>query len=110
MALYQVIAPDREKVVLCEGYVRHDLKHGSFVRSDNLVRMFPEFFVRILEPEEIKQQEVVTPEVITPGNIAPADFIPEPKPLYPNYTPPAPKEEVKPIIQDKKKAGRPRKG
>lgn len=65
MALWQVVAPDRDRVVLCEGYIRHELKHGSYVRSENIVRMFPEFFVRILEENEMitpKETETVTIE------------------------------------------------
>lgn len=53
MALWQVVAPDKERVVLCEGYIRHELKHGSYVRSEKIVQMFPEFFIRVLDPEEV---------------------------------------------------------
>lgn len=65
MALWQVVAPDRERVVLCEGYIRHELKHGSYVRSEKIVNMFPEFFIRVMDPEEIKikQPEPVFEEI-----------------------------------------------
>ncbi len=57
MGLWQVVAPDKERVVICEGYIVHELKHGSYVRAEHIVKLFPQFFVRILEQDELEQKE-----------------------------------------------------
>jgi hypothetical protein len=56
--LWQCVAPDKERVVICENYIRHEIKHGAYIRAENIVNMFPQFFVRILEPE-VKPVEIV---------------------------------------------------
>ena len=65
MGLWQVVAPDKERVILCEGYIRHELKHGSQVRAEHLVNMYPQYFIKIFEPETniIVQQTIVEPVV-----------------------------------------------
>lgn len=67
---WQVIAPDGERVIICEGYIRHELKHGSYIRAEHIVKMFPQFFVKILEEEdlpkiveEVEEVEEEIPEV-----------------------------------------------
>lgn len=98
MALWQVVAPDGERVIICEGYIRHELKHGSYIRAEHIVKLFPQFFVRILEDHEIPKEE---PTIVE-----------QPKEEVVIETKIAVKEEVeeKPKTSVKKKSGRPKKG
>lgn len=94
---WQVIAPDGERVIICEGYIRHELKHGSYVRAEHLVQMFPQFFVRILEEEDL-------PKIVNEDKIEELQEVEEVEEAIPEI-----KVESKTKVV-KKKSGRPKKG
>ena len=55
---WQVLAPDKERVILCEGYIRHELKHGSYIKYEPLVHLYPQYFLPVLDVEDLpKEQE-----------------------------------------------------
>ncbi len=86
MAKYLVQAPDHDTLVIAGLYGSQKFKHNSFMYSDEVAKLFPQFFFKVPEDETKEEPKKKDPKVVKEKE--------EPK-----------KKE----FESKKKAGRPKK-